>query len=145
MNDTAVIDLLGLKSRPPVRWHERLLAGLPVSALTTFERKSGLNRQAVRQVVGIPARTLARLKGAGRASAGGRTLPAAGSERLYGLARLTALATDLFEGDRAAAVEWLSTPAEAFGGEPPLSRARTSVGARQVEDLIGRLEHGVFS
>jgi putative toxin-antitoxin system antitoxin component (TIGR02293 family) len=142
MTDASVAELLGLKFGVAIRWHERLLAGLPVSALVAFERKSGLDRQAVRQVVGIPERTLARLRSTAETR---RTLPTAGSERLYSLAKLTALATELFEGDRAAAVEWLTSPAVAFSGETPLARSRTSVGTQEVEDLIGRLEHGVFS
>ena len=40
---------------------------------------------------------------------------------------------------------WLSSPQRALGGSTPLSLARTEVGAGLVEDLIGRLEHGVFS
>jgi putative toxin-antitoxin system antitoxin component (TIGR02293 family) len=144
MTETAVADLLGMKP-PGGGWHARLLVGLPVAALSAFERNSGLNGPAVRRAVGVPPRTLARKKAAGKASSARSALPAAGSERLFCLARLTALATDLFEGDRAAAAEWLSTPAEVFAGETPLSRSRTTAGARDVEDLIGRLEHGVFS
>ena len=51
----------------------------------------------------------------------------------------------LFEGDVAAAANWLTTPKKAFNQEPPLKYARTEFGAREVENLIGRLEHGVFS
>ena len=53
-------------------------------------------------------------------------------------------ATEVFE-DEAAAREWLKSPAVAFGGESPLSFADTEIGAREVEILLGRLEHGVFS
>jgi putative toxin-antitoxin system antitoxin component (TIGR02293 family) len=52
---------------------------------------------------------------------------------------------NLFEGDVPAAMTWLTTPRKALGGRPPLSYARTEPGAREVENLIGRLEHGIFS
>ena len=54
-------------------------------------------------------------------------------------------AVDLFEGDAPAATRWLRTPQAGLGGRKPLELASTDVGAREVEDLIGRLEHGVFS
>jgi putative toxin-antitoxin system antitoxin component (TIGR02293 family) len=51
----------------------------------------------------------------------------------------------LFEGDVAAAVNWLNTPRKLLGDRSPLAYARTETGAREVENLIGRLEHGIFS
>jgi uncharacterized protein (DUF2384 family) len=33
----------------------------------------------------------------------------------------------------------------ALGGRSPLDFAQTEPGAREVENVIGRLEHGVFS
>ena len=61
------------------------------------------------------------------------------------LARLKDLALTLMNGDDAAAISWLRTPLEILGGETPLEHASTEMGARDVEDLIGRLRHGVFS
>ena len=48
----------------------------------------------------------------------------------------------LFEGDRELAWCWLTSPSLALGGKRPVDIAKTDGG---VEDLIGRLEHGVFS
>lgn len=48
--------------------------------------------------------------------------------------RLERLATDLFGGDVVRARSWLRAPA-----------SRTAAGRQQVVDLIGRLEHGVFT
>jgi putative toxin-antitoxin system antitoxin component (TIGR02293 family) len=52
-------------------------------------------------------------------------------------------AVDLFEGDSAGARQWLRTPQPALGGRTPIHFARTTVGTREVEDLIGRLDRGV--
>lgn len=86
----------------------------------------------------IPERTLARRRIAGR-------LGRDESERLLRLARVVASSIRLFEGDVDAAITWLKTPQKALSYNTPLSYARFEIGAREVEDLIGRLEHGVFS
>ena len=54
-------------------------------------------------------------------------------------------ALELFEGDSRAAERWLSSPKRALGGAVPYELAETEAGAREVEALIGRIEHGVFS
>ena len=59
--------------------------------------------------------------------------------------RVFGKALELFEGDARAAERWLSSPRRALGGATPLELARTEDGAGEVEALIGRLEHGVFS
>ena len=45
----------------------------------------------------------------------------------------------------AAARDWLAKPARALDGETPIEHADTEAGAREVENLIGRLEHGVYT
>ena len=67
------------------------------------------------------------------------------SERLMRLAKLHKKALDLFEGDAVAARTWLSSPNRALGGRIPLSLVETELGVLAVEDVIGRLEHGVYS
>lgn len=42
-------------------------------------------------------------------------------------------------------MQWLQTPQPGLADQQPLAFARTEIGARAVEDLIGRLEHGVFT
>ena len=59
--------------------------------------------------------------------------------------RVFAKALELFEGDRDAASKWMIRPLPALGGEAPIDVARTEFGARQVENLAGRIEHGVYS
>lgn len=65
-------------------------------------------------------------------------------ERRRVLARVLRRATALFEGDRAAARQWLRTPAKALGGKTPRECLETEADAEAVLDLIGRLEHGVI-
>jgi putative toxin-antitoxin system antitoxin component (TIGR02293 family) len=67
------------------------------------------------------------------------------SDRLFRASALFEKAIDLFEGDVTAAGRWLQAPQEALSNRTPLELASTDVGAREVENLILRLEHGVFS
>lgn len=48
-------------------------------------------------------------------------------------------------GTRDKASEWLRRPNRALGGATPLALLDTNSGAAQVDDVLGRLEHGVFS
>jgi len=54
-------------------------------------------------------------------------------------------AVALFEGDQKAAKHWLSTPVRGLGRRKPNDLLATREGIQQVRDIIGRLEHGVFS
>jgi putative toxin-antitoxin system antitoxin component (TIGR02293 family) len=45
--------------------------------------------------------------------------------------------------DRAAT--WLRRPNRALNGELPIDLLDTDVGARQIEDILGRIEHGIVS
>jgi putative toxin-antitoxin system antitoxin component (TIGR02293 family) len=107
----------------------------------TFERfvkNFGLPMEQVADVLGIPRRTLARRKVEGR-------LKSDESDRLLRLARVFGAALDLFDGNREAAVGWLTDVNRALGNVSPLDYARTELGADEVEDLVGRIEYGIFS
>ncbi len=112
--------------------------GLPIRALETFSAVTGFSPSRIASVIEIPDRTLARRKAAGR-------LAPDESERLLRIATVFEKAVGLFEGDVSEALNWLATPKEALGNNIPLSYSRFEPGAREVENLIGRLEHGVFT
>ncbi len=129
---------LGLRASGPQAVHDRILEGFPYAALERFERESEFPKEVVQEAIQLPARTLARRKESGRLSPDE-------SERLYRLAYVFSKVVALFEADAAAARVWMRTPRAALGGRTPLDLVRTEVGARQVEDLIDRLEYGVFT
>ena len=117
---------------------EQVRAGFPFSKFVRLEKASGLSRDALARLLGIPKRTLTRRQSDGK-------LRPDESDRVLRASAIFELAHDLFEGDATAASGWLASPQPALGGETPLAFAATEVGAREVEQLIGRLEHGVFS
>lgn len=117
---------------------QQLQRGLPFKALDVLESNSGMSGSMLASIIGIPDRTLARRKAAGK-------LTPDESERLLRISTVFEKAVELFEGDIAAAVNWLTTPKKTLDNQSPLVYSRTELGAREVENLIGRLEHGVFS
>ena len=66
------------------------------------------------------------------------------SDRLYRLARIVALAKH-YIGDDEAAARWLKRPSRALGGRSPLELVDTELGARSVEDVLGRIAYGGVS
>jgi len=64
------------------------------------------------------------------------------SERLERLARITALAEQVWE-EEALAHEFLRSAQPQLGGHAPLDLVRTDLGARQVEELLMKLEYGL--
>ncbi len=130
-------DLLKVLQTPAPQLVERVRRGLPFAELEALREPLGMSLQELAAYVGIPSRTLVRRRQAGR-------LDPAESERVLRIERLLALATEMLR-DVARARDWLKSPKTALAGQRPLDYADTEVGAREVEQLIGRLRHGVFS
>lgn len=119
-------------------WVQRIVAGLPAQAAWAFKGALGLNNDQLGALLGLSRRSINRLTPAKA------ILPAVAGDRLYRSARLLALAVEVFE-DQDAATAWLKSPQRALGNAVPLDIATTDIGAREVESLLGRIEHGVYS
>lgn len=111
--------------------------GLPFSALDGVAGAAGVGRLALARVIGLPSTTLARRRKAG-------SLSSEESDRLVRVARLVSMVYEMMGGNEVAARRWLRDPHELLEGESPLERASTEAGGREVEQIIGRLVHGVF-
>jgi putative toxin-antitoxin system antitoxin component (TIGR02293 family) len=129
---------LGLGASNTFDLIQQIDRGFSFKTLLTLEANSGVSLALLASVIGIPERTLARRKTSGK-------LEPDESERLLRVSTLFEKCVELFEGDVTAAVNWLTSPKIGLNGQPPLLYARTELGAREVEDLIGRVDHGVFS
>ena len=132
------VRLLGLRALEATSLLRKVEAGFPYSTIERFQRNTDLQIAELAQLVQIPLRTLARRREAGR-------LTSEESDRLLRASRVFGKTLALFEGDIEAARSWISAPAPALANRTPQDVSTTEVGAREVEDLIGRLEHGVFS
>jgi putative toxin-antitoxin system antitoxin component (TIGR02293 family) len=117
---------------------ELIQAGLPFSAIAKLQRASGLTLERIKHVTRMSEGSFNRRKKTGR-------LTEEESERLIRLSRIFECALQLHDGDAEEARQWLMTSIPALGNQRPLELAQTEPGAREVEDLIGRIEHGVVS
>jgi putative toxin-antitoxin system antitoxin component (TIGR02293 family) len=115
----------------------KLEAGLPVRELDDLQSGLDLPMDKVGALLGISKATLHRRRAVGR-------LDTFESDRVVRFARLLGKAVTVLESEEHARM-WLSSPQFGLGGAVPLEYARTEVGAREVESLLGRIEHGVYS
>jgi putative toxin-antitoxin system antitoxin component (TIGR02293 family) len=114
-----------------------LKAGLPVRELEDLRGGLDLPMERLVPMLGISRATLHRRKITGR-------LDPAESDRVVRFARLLGQAAEVLESLQNAR-RWLTSPQVGLGGAIPLEYAETEVGAREVEDLLGRIEFGVYS
>ena len=113
-------------------------AGFSYRSLERLVEYLGLRLDLVLKALVINERTMPR-----RRTAATR-LSSQESEKVYRLARLTALAEEVFE-DRQQAQIWLTHEIPALGGIAPLSLLDTEEGARLAETELQRLAWGVYS
>jgi putative toxin-antitoxin system antitoxin component (TIGR02293 family) len=113
-------------------------AGFSSRSVDKLLQHLGLKLDPVLQALRINQRTMHR-----RRTAESR-LTREESEKIYRLARLTALAEQVFE-DRTQAQIWLTSAIPGLGGVTPLSLLDTDEGARQSENELLRLAWGVYS
>jgi putative toxin-antitoxin system antitoxin component (TIGR02293 family) len=66
------------------------------------------------------------------------------SDRAFRLARILAHAVEVFESIERAR-DWLKSENRALDGQPPFELLDTDAGAQEVDDVLGRIEHGIFS
>jgi putative toxin-antitoxin system antitoxin component (TIGR02293 family) len=111
--------------------------GFPFSSLEYVMERFALSREEISSALGLPPRTLARRKQE-------RKLRRDESDRLFRLVRIASQAAEVLGGEGRAS-RWLHTPNRALGGQPPLELLDTDLGSRQVEEVLGRIEHGVYS
>ncbi|MCH7227472.1 antitoxin Xre-like helix-turn-helix domain-containing protein [Haloferula sp. A504] len=133
-DSATVLNDEGLLTAPLV---ERIREGLPFAEFRALLELLAIPEEELGRLLGISPATLNRRKKA-------RQLGTPESERIVRFARLFGIAMEVL-GSKEAAREWLKTENRGTANESPLSYADTEFGAREVENLLGRLDHGVFS
>ncbi len=108
--------------------------GLPTKTIDRVVDLIGVTRADLSQIIDVSPRTLSRRE----------TLKATASERLFRVSALFQKTLEVLE-DKKEAQRWFTTPKKALGGKTPLAFSETEVGAREVEDFIGRVEYGVYA
>jgi putative toxin-antitoxin system antitoxin component (TIGR02293 family) len=114
----------------------RLREGFPMKEFRLLQDLLKISEEELGRYLGISPATLHRRKKSGR-------LETPESERVVRFARLFGIVMNVLETEEAVR-EWLKTANPGTAGEAPLSYADTEFGAREVENLIGRIDHGIF-
>lgn len=111
--------------------------GLPFKTIKEMSDELKMPIKELSETIGLNQRTFARRKLANKLNSGE-------SDRLYRLINIYYLANKILK-NKEYAIQWLKTPKTALGGEIPKNLLDTEVGAREVENLLGRIEYGVYS
>ena len=115
----------------------RIHAGLSFRAVLNLQKALDVPLEKLAGVLGMSRATLHRRKIQGK-------IDKEESEKLVRYQRLIKKAEDVF-GDAASAREWLTHKQTGLGNAVPLDFAKSEIGAREVENLLGRIEYGVYS
>lgn len=114
-----------------------LTRGLAIQELEDLRDSLDLPMEKLIPLLGMSKATLHRRKIQGR-------LEPDESDHVLRFARLIGHAVEVLESPENAR-RWLNSPQVGLGGAVPLDYARTEVGAREVEDLLGRIDYGVYA
>ena len=112
--------------------------GFPIRNFFDLGRALDISQERLAKVIALPVRTLLRRQ------AQRQRLKCDESERLLRLMRIEARARQVF-GGAGRAREWMFSGNVALGQRSPFEFSATEPGAREVEKVLGRMEHGVFS
>jgi len=153
---------LGQKVTRRIDFDALIKKGIPWGVVSYIKHAFNLPDEVIARIIGVSPRTIARRRktvkvpakptGAvsGKSRRGKATLDTSErlspveSDRIYRFARIIALAEDVFE-DKDEALEWLKSPQYGLGGRLPFDMLQTDAGAREVEELLIRIDYGVTS
>lgn len=132
----SIFSKMGFASEDRLLVVKTIRKGVGIKALNVLADNLDLTVKDISGIVDISYRTLNRRRKTG-------LLTSEETERVYRVASLIVRTNEVLH-DHNEAMHWLKTPKKALGGEIPLNLADTEVGADEVKDLLGRIEHGVF-
>ena len=115
---------------------DRVRKGLPFTALVAVMENYAISRDVLCGILHLSARNFLRRKEQKRLSPDE-------SDRLYRLARVIAHANRVFE-DPDESAEWIHAPNTSLGKQQPLTLLDTDIGVQQVDQVLGRIEHGII-
>lgn len=129
--------VLGRRLEREVDLQSAIREGFPQKVVEGLMEGADLTIKELAAALDLSSRSLQRRRSEGR-------LARHESDRIYRLARIVALAKASL-GGRDAATRWLKRPNRALGGQAPLAVIDTELGARIVENVLGRIAFGGVS
>lgn len=129
---------VGGKTETALEWVTKIKEGFRPMAAVHLMQVLNIRDDNFATLLGTSKRTLARYRQQKK------RLPFEVSDRLFRLARIVSMATEVLENPEQAH-EWLMTGNRKLGGASPIELLQTEAGAIEVENLLGRIEHGIFA
>jgi putative toxin-antitoxin system antitoxin component (TIGR02293 family) len=126
-----------LRATHPTELVRRIQKGLPFSEVQVLRKQLDLPLDDLASKLSISRATLHRRKNAGRLSPDE-------SDKVMRFSRLLEHAASVF-GNVEKGRAWLKFPQYGLGGAVPLDYAKTEIGAREVDNLLGRIDYDVYS
>lgn len=108
--------------------------GFPAASIKVLQNHLSFNESEMAQMVSLSSKTFRERK----------LFKGNEGNHAYTVARIIVVAEEAL-GDRTAAREWLQAKQTSLGNRIPLKLISTSAGAQAVEDVLGRIKHGVYS
>ena len=110
--------------------------GMPRTEADRVAALAGLTDIELARLLNMSVRNLHRLKSEDK-------LARDASERLLLLTNLLRHGLDVFDGDSKTLADWLRSPIRELNSQSPLSLLDTATGFGLVDDVLGRIEHGI--
>jgi len=130
------VRLSGMAEEEQAFLHDEIVEGVDARKVKRLMERGMLSPKQVFRV--IPERTF------NRRLAGAEPLKVAEADAIGRLVRVTQTANRIFR-DAEFARKWLSLPNPALKDRVPMDLAETDAGAREVEIILGRIAHGIYS
>jgi putative toxin-antitoxin system antitoxin component (TIGR02293 family) len=127
----------GMRPANGVEFALALRAGLQFSTAVQLARHTGIPLNRIFAAVNLSPRTMERRRLQKR-------MTADESQKIARFARVVALGDEVL-ADPQVTSQWLRRANRALGGIAPIDLLDTDDGAREVEAVLMRLEHGVYS
>ncbi len=141
MTSTA-LSYLGLAGRTgsadPFQADSAIRRGFPASALLGLKKATGFTVDEIATLLDIGVKSIE------RAISRNSRLGHGVSDRVYRVASVLALAEHVLE-DREQVRAWLRAPQHGLRSRTPVELLATEAGSREMEALLGRIEHGFLA
>lgn len=117
---------------------EVIKEGLPIASVEHLQKSFGLTNKQMSALLAISESTYQR-----RLRAKG-TLTSDETEKAISLSELLEKGLDVFENE-ADLAHWLNASVRSLGGAKPISLLETTIGRKQVMNVLYAILHGIFS
>jgi putative toxin-antitoxin system antitoxin component (TIGR02293 family) len=118
--------------------HKAIMDGIDFSVAEILKKELNFNDKEIADLLGTSESTFLRWRKSNR------ELDNNASDRLVRFARILEISTEVFD-DKLKAWSWLKRPQFGLGGKIPLELMKSETGAREVEALLMRIEHGILA